>query len=63
LQAGDVITAVDGTTVTNASDLTQQVRSHQSGDQLTITYSRGGNPAQTQVTLGSRSSSSTGRNA
>ena len=63
LQAGDVITAVDGTTVTNASDLTRQVRSHQSGDQLTITYSRGGTPAQTQVTLGNRSSSSTGRNA
>jgi hypothetical protein len=39
------------------------VRSHQSGDQLTITYSRGGTPAQTQVTLGNRSSSSTGRNA
>lgn len=63
LQGGDVITAVDGTTVTNASDLTQQVRSRQSGDQLTITYSRGGNATQTQVTLGNRSSSSTGRNA
>jgi membrane-associated protease RseP (regulator of RpoE activity) len=63
LQAGDVITAVDGSTVANASDLTQQVRSHQPGDQLTLTYSRGGNSTQTQVTLGSRSSSSTGRNA
>jgi S1-C subfamily serine protease len=63
LQAGDVITAVDGSTVTNASDLAQRVRSHQPGDQVTITYSRGGNSAQTQVTLGNRSSSSTGRNA
>jgi S1-C subfamily serine protease len=63
LQAGDVITAVDGTAVTNASDLTQQVRSHQPGDQLTLTYSRGGNSTQTQVTLGNRAPSSTGRNA
>jgi S1-C subfamily serine protease len=63
LQVGDVITAADGSTVTNASDLAQRIRSHQSGDQVTITYTRGGNSAETQVTLGNRSSSSTGRNA
>jgi S1-C subfamily serine protease len=59
LQTGDVITAVDGSTVTSAPDLAQKVRSHQSGDQVTITYSRGGNSAQAQVTLGNRSPAGT----
>jgi putative serine protease PepD len=54
LQAGDVITAVDGTAVSNAADLAQKVRSHQPGDQVTITYSRGGNSTDTQVQLGDR---------
>jgi S1-C subfamily serine protease len=62
LQVGDVITAVDGSSVTSTSDLTQRVRGHESGDQVTITYSRGGNSAETQVTLGSRSTS-TNQNA
>lgn len=56
LQADDVITAVDGTSVSQPADLAQQIRSHQSGDQVTITYSRGGNSAQAQVTLADRSS-------
>ena len=56
LQADDVITAVDGTSVSQPADLAQQIRSHQSGDQVTITYSRGGNSAQAQVTLANRSS-------
>jgi len=55
LQAGDVITAVDGTAVSNPADLAQQVRSHQPGDQVTITYSRGGNSTDAQVQLGDRS--------
>jgi S1-C subfamily serine protease len=54
IQAGDVITAVDGTAVSNAADLAQKVRSHQPGDQVTITYSRGGNSTDTQVQLGNR---------
>jgi membrane-associated protease RseP (regulator of RpoE activity) len=56
LQADDVITAVDGTTVSRPAELSQQIRSHQSGDQVTIAYSRGGNSAETQVTLADRSS-------
>ena len=56
LQADDVITAVDGTSVSQPADLAQQIRSHQSGDQVTITYSRGGNSTDTQVTLADRSS-------
>jgi membrane-associated protease RseP (regulator of RpoE activity) len=59
LQTGDILTAVDGSTVTSASDLAQKVRSHQSGDQVTITYSRGGNSTQAQVTLGNRSPAGT----
>ena len=55
LQAGDVITAVDGTAVSNPADLAQQVRSHQPGDQVTITYSRSGNSTDAQVQLGDRS--------
>src|SRR5436190_18439821 len=55
LQAGDVITAVDGTAVSSPVDLAQQVRSHQPGDQVTITYSRAGNSTDAQVQLGDRS--------
>jgi putative serine protease PepD len=55
LRDGDVVTAVDGTAVTNASDLIQQVRSHEPGDQVTITYSRDGNSSEAQVTLRTRS--------
>jgi S1-C subfamily serine protease len=56
LQQGDVITAVDGTPVSSPADLAQQVRSHQPGDQVTITYSRGGNSTDAPVQLGDRSS-------
>jgi len=56
IQAGDVITAVNGTAVSSPADLAQQVRSHQPGDQVTITYSRGGNSTDAQVQLGDRSS-------
>jgi len=56
LQQGDVITAVDGTAVSSPADLAQQVRSHQPGDQVTITYSRGGNSTDAPVQLGDRSS-------
>ncbi|HEY4397822.1 MAG TPA: PDZ domain-containing protein [Acidimicrobiia bacterium] len=59
LQANDVITAVDGTTVSSPADLARLVRSHQSGDQVTITYSRSGNSTDTQVQLGDRSSQNT----
>src|SRR4051812_23778171 len=55
LQQGDVITAVDGTAVSNPADLAQQVRSHQPGDQVTITYTRGGNSTDAPVQLGDRS--------
>ena len=56
LQADDVITAVDGTSVASPVELAAQIRSHQPGDQVTIAYSRGGNAAETQATLADRSS-------
>jgi membrane-associated protease RseP (regulator of RpoE activity) len=59
LQEGDIVTDVDGTAITNASDLREQVRSRESGDQVTITYTRDGNSAQAQVTLGDSSTEST----
>src|SRR5437660_4747868 len=55
IQAGDVITAVDGTAVSSPADLATQVRSHQPGDQVTITYTRGGNSTDAPVQLGDRS--------
>jgi membrane-associated protease RseP (regulator of RpoE activity) len=55
-QQGDVITAVDGTEVSSPADLARLVRSHEPGDQVTITYSRDGNSAETQVQLADRSS-------
>jgi S1-C subfamily serine protease len=55
LEQGDVITAVDGTAVASPADLARLVRSHQPGDQVTITYTRGGSSTDAQVQLGDRS--------
>jgi membrane-associated protease RseP (regulator of RpoE activity) len=57
LQSGDVITAVDGTSVNSPAALVQAVQSHNGGDQVTITYTRNGNSATAKVTLGTRSAS------
>jgi S1-C subfamily serine protease len=42
--------------VSTPADLARLVRSHQPGDQVTITYTRGGNSTDAQVQLGDRSS-------
>jgi putative serine protease PepD len=42
LQVGDVITAVDGTSVNSVDQMQVQVRMHQPGDTLKITYVRSG---------------------
>lgn len=59
LQKGDVITAIDGTSVSTTDDLTTQLRYHKSGDTVTITYQRSDNGKYTEgsvkVTLGSKS--------
>lgn len=41
IQAGDVITAIDGRGVTDVSDLNEILHEHQIGDQVTLTYYRG----------------------
>ncbi len=54
LKAGDLVTAIDGTNVTTAAALQSAVQSHSSGDQITVTYTRDGQPTTAKVTLGSR---------
>jgi putative serine protease PepD len=52
LKAGDIITGIDGLPVTNATDLTAQVRALAGGAKTTITYVRGGEATTVDVTLG-----------
>jgi len=54
LQAGDVITAINGSSVTSPAQLSQAIASHQPGDHVTVTYTRNGTSSPAQVTLGSR---------
>jgi membrane-associated protease RseP (regulator of RpoE activity) len=54
LADGDVITAVDKSTVGSAAQLTQLVRAHHVGDRVTITYSRSGSSKTVEVRLGRR---------
>ena len=51
LKAGDVITAIDDESVTDAAALTTVVHAHKAGDQLTITYTRDGATKTAKVTL------------
>jgi len=55
LKAGDVITAVNGTTVTSAEQLRAIIDSHQPGDKLSLTVLRGGSTKTFSATLGTRS--------
>ena len=52
LQAGDVITAVDGDRVDADSDLADHILPHQPGDQITLTVIRDGRQMDVTVTLG-----------
>jgi membrane-associated protease RseP (regulator of RpoE activity) len=54
LKVDDVVTKVDDQSVSSQSQLAQQVQSHDVGDQVTITYVRGGNTATAKVKLGDR---------
>ncbi len=56
LKKGDVITSFNGTTITNANDLTEAVGVSKPGDKVTVTYVRGGTTQTTTVTLGTRPS-------
>jgi len=52
LQKGDVVTKIGSATVSDATDLTAQVRSFAGGAKTSITYLRGGETRETSVTLG-----------
>jgi membrane-associated protease RseP (regulator of RpoE activity) len=55
LKAGDVVTKIGDTAVTDDDDLIRAVRAQKPGDEVTVTYTRDGNSAQVKVTLGDRS--------
>ncbi|HWI73441.1 MAG TPA: trypsin-like peptidase domain-containing protein [Baekduia sp.] len=52
LKAGDVITAIDGTAVSDADALASLIASHQPGDTLKITFTRSGAEQTVTATLG-----------
>jgi putative serine protease PepD len=56
LRAGDVVTAVDGTSVSSAEALTRAIDSHKPGDTVTVTIRRSGKNVTAQVKLASRPS-------
>jgi putative serine protease PepD len=56
LQAGDIITAVDGNTIADSTELVVKVRAHAPGDTLTLTVDRNGQSMDLPVTLGSTTS-------
>ena len=45
LQVGDIVTAFNGVPITDATDLTAQVRAAAGGSDATITFVRDGRPA------------------
>jgi len=51
LQAGDVVTKVDGKTVTGGGTLRTALIGHQPGDRVTVEYQRNSQTLQTEVTL------------
>ncbi|NHC15598.1 S1C family serine protease [Motilibacter deserti] len=53
LQSGDIITSVDGSSITDSDDLTATISTHSVGDQVTVTYTRDGQTRTATVTLGS----------
>lgn len=55
LKADDIVTAFNGVPITNASDLTAQVRAAAAGSDAKVTYVRGGKQYEIEVTLGTLS--------
>jgi putative serine protease PepD len=53
LKAGDVITKVDDHLITSSDGLVAIIRSYRPGDQVSVTYQRGGSTHTVQVTLDS----------
>lgn len=57
IQAGDVITAIDGASTQGADAVIAAIRSHQPGQQVTVTVQRGGSNKTVTATLTTESSS------
>jgi putative serine protease PepD len=53
IEPGDVITAVDGQRITGADSLVATIRSYRPGDEVTVSWTRGGESQEAQVTLDS----------
>lgn len=51
LQAGDIITGIDGAEVTSSSALSAQIRKHKAGDQISLTVLRNGKTSELTVVL------------
>jgi putative serine protease PepD len=56
LKAGDVVTAVDGTSIASGDDLTRAIDSHKPGDTITLKYRRGGSEHSVELKLATRPS-------
>jgi len=56
LKAGDVVTAVDGTSIASGDDLTRAIDSHKPGDTVTLKYRRGGSEHTVDLKLATRPS-------
>jgi len=54
IQAGDVITAIDGTPVTNPDSLSTAIGTHKPTDRVTVSIQRGATKRTAQITLGTR---------
>jgi putative serine protease PepD len=55
LQQGDVITAIDNTSITTTTALRSAIQSHEAGDTVTVHYTRDGQAATVKVTLATQS--------
>ncbi|MGW1072332.1 S1C family serine protease [Streptomyces sp. NPDC002537] len=54
LKAGDVITKLDDTAIDSGATLISEIWTHRPGDKVTVTYTRDGKQATTEITLGQR---------
>ena len=59
IQAGDVITAIDGAPVRSSAELGARIHAYSVGDQVKVTYVRNGTTTDVQVKLGTRTSTTT----
>ncbi|WP_442600987.1 SepM family pheromone-processing serine protease [Paenibacillus sp. KN14-4R] len=51
LRSGDIITAIDGITISSAADLLKALENKKEGDAVQVTYTRGGKPNTASVAL------------